>query len=162
MNIDGVQIPCIIATHFLIKSQLWVKVAPATNGAAIVYHSLATPVLGIAIPVFVLAASTAIVPVLPSAEHAAPLAYKGGRLGTLVRTRPLNQGRVDGLHAPITSIGGAGTFNDIFATSIVAVLLANLPKSARPGHPSSGPQECKRAYGISASTNSLFRLNVAG
>jgi uncharacterized membrane protein len=36
----------------------------------------------------------------------------------------LNLGVVQGLGAPVASIGGAGTFDGIFLTGIVAVLLA--------------------------------------
>jgi len=38
----------------------------------------------------------------------------------------LNLDKVAGLGAPIASIGGAGTFDGIFVTSIVAVLLGSL------------------------------------
>jgi len=36
----------------------------------------------------------------------------------------LNLGRIRGLGAPIVSIGGAGTFDGIFMSGILAVLLA--------------------------------------
>jgi len=36
----------------------------------------------------------------------------------------LNLGNVQGLGAPIVSIGGAGTFDGMFLTGILAVLLA--------------------------------------
>jgi uncharacterized membrane protein len=38
----------------------------------------------------------------------------------------LNLGKIQGLGAPIASIGGAGTFDGIFMTGILAVLLAGL------------------------------------
>ena len=37
---------------------------------------------------------------------------------------PLNLGKIRGLGAPVASIGGAGKFDGIFMTGIVAVLLA--------------------------------------
>jgi len=43
---------------------------------------------------------------------------------------------VRGLGAPVASIGGAGTFDGIFLTGILAVLLANLyarPRAAPAG-----------------------------
>lgn len=41
----------------------------------------------------------------------------------------LNLGAVRGLGAPVASIGGAGTFDGIFVTGILAVLLASLVTS---------------------------------
>jgi uncharacterized membrane protein len=52
------------------------------------------------------------------------LAYVGGTLGTLIGADVLNLGRIGGLGAPIVSVGGAGTFDGIFLTGILAVLLA--------------------------------------
>lgn len=54
----------------------------------------------------------------------AAAAYVGGAMGTLLGADLLNLGRVRGLGAPVASIGGAGTFDGIFVTGVVAVLLA--------------------------------------
>jgi len=59
-----------------------------------------------------------------SPDLALALAYTGGTLGTLIGGDRLNLGRLRGLGAPIVSIGGAGTFDGIFLTGIIAVLLA--------------------------------------
>jgi uncharacterized membrane protein len=56
------------------------------------------------------------------------LAYIGGSLGTLVGADLLNLGRVQGLGAPMVSIGGAGTFDGIFLTGVLAVLIASLSR----------------------------------
>src|SRR5215813_10810575 len=50
--------------------------------------------LGIAEPVFVPSVTTAIVALLLSREHAAPLAYVGGSLGTLIGADLLNLGNI--------------------------------------------------------------------
>jgi uncharacterized membrane protein len=52
------------------------------------------------------------------------LAYVGGSMGTLIGADLLNFGRIRGLGAPVVSVGGAGTFDGIFLTGILAVLLA--------------------------------------
>ena len=62
-------------------------------------------------------------------EQAAPLAYIGGSLGTLIGADLLNLGNIRGLGAPVASIGGAGTFDGIFLIGIVAVLIASLSQS---------------------------------
>jgi uncharacterized membrane protein len=62
-------------------------------------------------------------------ELAAPLAYIGGSLGTLIGADLVNLGNIRGLGAPVASIGGAGTFDGIFLIGIVAVLIASLSQS---------------------------------
>jgi len=63
---------------------------------------------------------------LLSRRYAAPLAYIGGSMGTLIGADLLNLDKVQGLGAPVVSIGGAGTFDGIFLTGILAVLLASM------------------------------------
>jgi uncharacterized membrane protein len=45
-------------------------------------------------------------------------------LGTLIGADIMNLGKLRDLGTPVASIGGAGTFDGIFLTGIVAVLLA--------------------------------------
>ena len=56
-------------------------------------------------------------------------AYISGSLGTLIGADLLNLGKIQGLGAPVASIGGAGTFDGIFLTGIVAVLLASYSRN---------------------------------
>jgi hypothetical protein len=48
-------------------------------------------------------------------------------MGTLVGADLMNLGAIRGLGAPVASIGGAGTFDGIFLTGILAVLLTWSP-----------------------------------
>ena len=73
---------------------------------------------------------TAIVALVLSRQNAAPLAYIAGGLGTLIGADITNLDKVRGLGAPVASIGGAGTFDGIFLTGILAVLLASLVVTA--------------------------------
>ncbi len=102
---------------------------------AIVIHAMATPVhgVGIAVPVFAPVVVTAILAFLLSREYAAPLAYIGGSMGTLIGADLINLDKIGGLGAPVASIGGAGTFDGIFLTGILAVLLAGIASPSRPG-----------------------------
>ena len=59
------------------------------------------------------------------------LAYIGGSLGVLIGADLLNLGLLRGLGAPVASIGGAGTFDGIFLTGVIAVLLASLLTNTR-------------------------------
>ena len=128
VNVGGAVIPTLVSIYLLMKRQLWVKGLVATAIVALVIHWMAYPVsgLGIAVPVFVPVAVTAIVAMLLSREDCASLAYIAGSLGTLIGADLTNLDKVRGLGAPVASIGGAGTFDGIFLTGILAVLLANL------------------------------------
>jgi len=44
-------------------------------------------------------------------------------MGTLIDADILNMGKIRGLNAPVAFIGSAGTFDGIFFTGIMAVLL---------------------------------------
>jgi uncharacterized membrane protein len=46
-----------------------------------------------------------------------------GVVGVLIGADLLNLGKVSKLGAPILSIGGAGTFDGIFLTGLISVLL---------------------------------------
>lgn len=76
---------------------------------------------------FVPPIAAAVVATLLSWRRAAPLAYISGSLRTLIGADLLNLGRIQGLGTPIASIGGAGTFDGIFLTGILAVLLTGTP-----------------------------------
>jgi uncharacterized membrane protein len=128
VNVGGAVIPTLLSLYLLATRNLWFKGAIATAIVALVLHWLADPVpgLGIAVPVFWPVVITAAVALLLSREEAAPLAYIAGGLGTLIGADLTNLDKVSGLGAPVASIGGAGTFDGIFLTGILAVILANL------------------------------------
>jgi uncharacterized membrane protein len=126
VNVGGAIIPTLMSIYLLIKRELWVKGLVATAIVAVVIHWMAAPGLGIAVPVFMPVVVTAIVAIILSREDSAPLAYIAGSLGTLIGADLTNLDKVRGLGAPVASIGGAGTFDGIFLTGILAVLLASL------------------------------------
>jgi uncharacterized membrane protein len=134
VNVGGAVIPTLMSAYLVLRYQLWFKAAIATAIIAAVIHSMATPVagVGIAVPVFVPVVATAILAFILSREYAAPLAYIGGSMGTLIGADLLNLGNISGLGAPVASIGGAGTFDGIFLTGILAVLLAGIASPSRP------------------------------
>jgi len=134
INVGGAVIPTIMSTYLVIRYQLWLKSAIATVAIALIIHSIATPVhgIGIAVPVFAPVVATAILAFILSREYAAPLAYIGGSMGTLIGADLLNLDKISDLGAPVASIGGAGTFDGIFLTGILAVLLAGIASPPRP------------------------------
>jgi uncharacterized membrane protein len=134
VNVGGAVIPTLMSTYLVLRYQLWLKAAIATAVIAVIIHMMATPVhgLGIAVPVFAPVVATAILAFILSREYAAPLAYIGGSMGTLIGADLLNLDKINGLGAPVASIGGAGTFDGIFLTGILAVLLAGIASPSRP------------------------------
>src|SRR5436190_8061897 len=131
VNVGGALIPTLVSLYLLAKNHLWALGILATACVATLCHWLAEPVpgLGIALPIFVPAIATAIVALILSRQYAAPLAYVGGSLGTLIGADLLNLDRIQGLGAPVASIGGAGTFDGIFVTAVLAVLIASISRA---------------------------------
>jgi len=134
VNVGGAVIPTLMSTYLVLRYQLWLKALIATVAIAFIIHMMATPVhgIGIAVPVFAPVVTTAILAFILSREYAAPLAYIGGSMGTLIGADLLNLDKINGLGAPVASIGGAGTFDGIFLTGILAVLLAGIASPSRP------------------------------
>ncbi len=133
INVGGAVIPILLSFYLLIRYDLWGAGALATAIVAFVVHRLATPVpgMGISVPTLVPPVLAALVALALSRRFAAPLAYIGGSLGVLIGADLLNLGLLRGLGAPVASIGGAGTFDGIFLTGVIAVLLASLLTNTR-------------------------------
>jgi uncharacterized membrane protein len=133
VNVGGAVIPTLMSAYLVMRYQLWFKAALAVIAIAFIIHTMATPVrgIGIAVPVFAPVIVTAVLAFILSREYAPPLAYIGGSMGTLIGADLLNLDKISGLGAPVASIGGAGTFDGIFLTGILAVLLAGIAAPAR-------------------------------
>ncbi|HEX9167440.1 MAG TPA: DUF1614 domain-containing protein [Roseiarcus sp.] len=133
INVGGAVIPILLSFYLLVRNDLWGTGAVATAIVAFVVHQMATPVpgVGISVPTFAPPLLAAVVAFVISWRFAAPLAYIGGSLGVLIGADLLNLGRLRSLGAPVASIGGAGTFDGIFLTGVIAVLLASLVTNPR-------------------------------
>lgn len=128
VNVGGAVVPVLVSIYLLIRHRLWLSAPIAVLCIAFVTHLLAHPVrgIGVALPVFVPAVATAVTALLLSRHDAAPLAYIGGSIGVLIGADLLNLDKIQGLGAPVASIGGAGTFDGIFLVGVLAVLIAAL------------------------------------
>ncbi len=133
VNVGGAVIPTLVSIYLMVRRSLWVQGLLAIACVAALSHWLARPMpgLGVAVPVFVPAVATAITALVLSRQYAPSLAYIGGSCGTLVGADLLNLDKLQGLGAPVASIGGAGTFDGIFLTGILAVLIASLTDGRR-------------------------------
>jgi uncharacterized membrane protein len=128
VNVGGAVIPVLLSVFLFSRYRLWIRAPIAIAILTAVCHWLARPVpgLGIALPVFVPPLTAAAVALVLSWRKAPALAYIGGSIGCLTGADLLNLNKVSGLGAPVASIGGAGTFDGIFLTGILAVLLASI------------------------------------
>jgi uncharacterized membrane protein len=129
INVGGAIVPMLIVVYLLMQ---WPGIlGPALLGTAIVtliVHRSARPIpgVGIATPMFVppIVAALAAYFLSGPSGHRDAIAFVSGVMGTLIGADLLNLSKLRDLGAPVASIGGAGTFDGIFLTGIVAVLLA--------------------------------------
>ena len=92
-------------------------------------HSVArvVPGMGITTPFFVPPLCALLCGILFSFGNvlaAPPIAFAAGTMGTLIGADLLNWRHLDRIGAPMVSIGGAGTFDGIFLSGILAAFLA--------------------------------------
>jgi uncharacterized membrane protein len=126
VNVGGALIPTAVSIYLLWKAPsaiLYSLVGVAI--VALVTHIVARPVKGVGIvtPAFIPPIIAAVLAyVLPSgAPHI--VAYVAGVIGTLIGADLSNLNVIPKLGAPVASIGGAGTFDGVFLSGIIAVLL---------------------------------------
>ncbi len=129
VNVGGAIVPVLISVYLLM--QMPTIIVPALVGVAIVtaiVHRFAMPVpgMGIATPMLIppIVAAACGYFLGSSQHHRDAVAFISGVIGTLIGADLLNLRNLRDLGAPVASIGGAGTFDGIFLTGIVAVLLA--------------------------------------
>jgi uncharacterized membrane protein len=135
VNVGGAIIPVILSLYLLFKNRLYARGVLAVGIVTAVVNLMAYPVqgVGIATPTFMPPLVATVAAILLSRQYAPPLAYSAGSLGTLIGGDLMNLGKIQGLGAPVAAIGGAGTFDGIFVTGILAVLLAGtMPGRPRP------------------------------
>lgn len=127
VNAGGALIPTVVSFYLLWKQpSVTIYAIVGIAIVALVTHLIARPVKGVGItaPFLVspiVAAISAYI-LLPSAPRI--IAYVAGVLGTLIGADLTNLHLVPKLGAPVASIGGAGTFDGVFLSGIIAVLLA--------------------------------------
>jgi len=130
VNVGGCLIPCLLSIYFLTQIGLSLGLLLSFGLVSLATFKLARPVqgVGIGIPFLLPPLITVLAAwLLAPQEHIPQVAYIAGSLGTLVGADVLhlmNTRTMGRLQAPMLSIGGAGTFDGIFLSGILAVLLA--------------------------------------
>ncbi len=114
--------------YLLVRYDLWTLELIAAGIVAFFVHRMAVPVpgLGISAPAFAPPLLAAFAALALSRRFAGPLAHIGGSIGLLAGADLRNLGMLGTLGAPVASIGGAGTFDGVFLTGMIAVALACL------------------------------------
>ncbi|MCX9013064.1 MAG: DUF1614 domain-containing protein [Candidatus Methanoperedens sp.] len=125
INLGGAVIPVIVSV-LLIPRANPADVLLGVSVMSILIHMIARPVrgLGIAVPALLPPLMSAALALMLSPQQAPIIAYISGTLGSLIGADLLNLKKIPELGTPVASIGGAGTFDGIFLTGIISVLLA--------------------------------------
>ena len=131
VNLGGCVIPSVLAIYELIYIAAHGPGALAAAAAAcavniVVCYRLARPVagVGILIPGLVPAFGAAILALLLLPDQAAPVAFIAGVAGPLIGADLLHLADIEATATGIASIGGAGTFDGIVLSGIIAAYLA--------------------------------------
>lgn len=127
INVGGGLIPLIFSIYLLTHNPLPIlQVIAATTLVALACHFISRPIpgIGIGMPILIAPLSAAVIALLINPAHSAPLAYICGTIGVLIGADILRLKDIRRMGAPLASIGGAGTFDGVFITGIVAAILA--------------------------------------
>ena len=127
INVGGAIIPAALSLYLLTRMEFAFGVPLLVGLVTLVSNRLARPVkgLGIALPGLIPPVVAALgAYLLCPPELRAPSAYIAGTMGILLGADVLNLKEIGKLGAPVASIGGAGTFDAVFLSGIIAVLLS--------------------------------------
>ncbi len=130
VNVGGCVIPTALAIY-----EAWILISRGEAIGALILavvvnvlvcYRLARPVkgVGITMPALVPAAVAAGMALLAAPAQATPVAFVAGVFGPLVGADLLNLPLVERVESGMVSIGGAGTFDGILLSAIVALYLA--------------------------------------
>lgn len=131
VNLGGCIIPLMIAAYQIVRlSQIGIHyllgcgIAVVAN--IIICKHTARPVenMGIAIPALLPAIAAALLALIFVPDQAPPVAFTAGVLGPLIGADLFQLHEIKNMRTPMASIGGAGTFDGIVLSGIVATLLA--------------------------------------
>jgi len=127
VNLGGCLIPVGVALYLVIRQlvnpvDLLTALLVVTSASYV--FSRPVPGIGIAMPALLAPLITVMTALILAPENAAPLAFSSGVLGVLLGADILHLREIRHMGVRIASIGGAGTFDGVFLTGIIAVLLA--------------------------------------
>jgi uncharacterized membrane protein len=128
VNVGGALIPTAVSIYLLAKASPTLILLSIIGVAAVAFVTrfVARPIKGVGIvtPAFIPPIAAAAAALILDPAEPRTVAYVAGVLGTLIGADLLNLRAIPKLGAPVASIGGAGTFDGVFLSGIIAVLLA--------------------------------------
>ena len=131
VNVGGCLIPCLLVLYELsqisaIGARMLALTALAAGVNILICYRLARPVrnVGIALPALIPALAAAASALVLAPDYAPPVAFTAGVLGPVVGADLLHLKDVTEVDTGIASIGGAGTFDGIVLSGLIATLLA--------------------------------------
>lgn len=126
VNLGGAILPVGISLYLITTLPGLKGTMLATLVVAIIVHIVARPIpsVGMAIPTLIPGLCAALSALFFEKQAPAQSAYIAGSIGTLIGADLANLSQLLNLGVRIVSIGGAGTFDGIFLSGIMAVLLA--------------------------------------
>lgn len=126
INVGGGLIPVLFSCYLMLTTGINISlVILAVCVISFVSYVFSRPIayIGIGMPLFIAPISAAFTAMILSPENAPALAYICGSLGVVIGADLMRIKDIQQLNTPVASIGGAGTFDGIFMTGIIAVLL---------------------------------------
>jgi uncharacterized membrane protein len=124
INVDGAVVPVLFSLYLLPRAPLLPTLLTCLV-VTLVCKAVArpTPGVGITMPAFVPPLVAVAAALVFARADAAPVAYIGGTLGTLIGADLLNLPAIRKMPAQFLSIGGAGVFDGVFLVGILSALL---------------------------------------
>ncbi len=126
-NVGGCVVPAAFCFYLLAHHPLnilYVVLAVAAVTLLSFKTSRSVPGIGMGMPILLAPLLAALVSVALDPANAAPMAFISGTLGVLIGADLLHLNDIRKMGTPFAAIGGAGSFDGIFISGLVAVLLA--------------------------------------
>ena len=127
VNVGGAVVPVAFSLYLISHNPLNpLEVTSAVAAVALLAYMISSPVpgAGIGMPTLIAPVAAALIATILDPQQRAPLAYVSGTLGVLIGADLFRMNDIRKLGAPFASIGGAGTFDGVYITGLLAVLLA--------------------------------------
>jgi len=130
VNLGGCVVPCLLAAYQMVRifshsPQAVAVVLGATAINVYICYRLAQPVarVGITLPAFIPPLVAALSAIVFMPDFAPPVAFCAGVLGPLIGADLLHMNDIKQIDTSVASIGGAGTFDGIVISGLLATLL---------------------------------------
>lgn len=127
VNVGGAVVPAAFSLYLIEHNPLNpLQVVITVTAVALIAHAISRPIpgIGIGMPTLLAPIAAALFASFLDPQQRAPLAYIGGTLGVLIGADLLRLNDIRKLGVSFAAIGGAGTFDGIYVTGLLAVLLA--------------------------------------